>query len=307
MDPLISIVYVNYNTSQLLIDSIKSVKDYCPDVSYEIIIVDNNSENAQKSILTDWLLSSSLENVRLILSDNNSGFSVANNSGAELAKGKYLFFLNPDTLVLNNVLQLFCNFMEASDDTIAACGGNLLRADMSPNDSYGNFPGLMLEICNIGLGLSFLLGTYYKKHIAVSCKINSDKIMQVSYIVGADMFVKAEYFRKIGGFDENYFMYYEETDIFFRFEKNHFRSFVLPEARIIHFEGASVGNNSSKSFNYNKFQMLMKSKLYFYQKWSPKLLKVIQLTVLMQIFVQFLKGKWGNDLKRLISIYQDNL
>ena len=304
MDPLISVIYVNYNTSKLLISSVESLQAQCASRSFEIIIVDNNSDSVQQTILTQWFSGASSENLNLLSSAVNRGFAAANNAGAEIARGKYLFFLNPDTVVLNDVLEIFFSFMEASSDTIAACGGNLLRADHSPNYSYGNFPGILLEICNIGLGLSFLLNGYYKKRIALGRTISSESIIEVPYIVGANIFSRKDTFNSAGRFDENYFMYYEETDLFFRLTKLNYRFCILPQAKIVHLEGGAVGKSTVKDFNYLKFELILKSKLYYYKKWYADSLPIIKGLVKIQILVQYLKGKWGNDLKRLYSIYE---
>lgn len=279
--------------------------EHCKEIIHEIIIVDNASGDDEKDILIDWMNLRVQKNVKLIFSEQNSGFAAANNLAAKQAAGKYLFFLNPDTLLLNDAIRLFYEHLQKSDTKVVACGGNLLKTDLSLNWTYGNFPGILLELCNVGLGLSFLLNGYYKKHIAIGCKASSRKVLNVPYILGADMFIRAGAFNLTGGFDENFFMYYEETDLFLRFKKAGYESHILPEARIIHYEGGAVGKSSAQQFNYLKFEMLLRSKLYYYKKWYPGSLFIIKGLIRMQIIVQYLKGTWGNDLKRLYSIYSN--
>jgi len=300
--PEVSVVYVNYNTFDLLRDSVESLEKHSS-MPFEIIVVDNNSGDIERNMLEEWLSIKAVKNVRLIFSDMNMGFAAANNLAAEHATSKYLFFLNPDTLVMNDVVSLFCNFMERSEPSVAACGAYLLNGDHAPTSSYGNFPGLLLELCNVGLGLSWLLSGYYKKHIAIGSAMWSRRILQVPYIVGADIFIRSEAFKTVGKFDENFFMYYEETDLFFRLRKSRLRSYILPEARIVHLEGGAVGQSSADVFNYNKYEMILTSKLYYYKKWHAKILPAIKGLIRMQITVQYFKGKWGNDLRRLSTIY----
>lgn len=295
-------VYVNYHTFHLLRDSIQSLEKHCTTVPFEIIIVDNASGEKEKNMIEEWLAQKPLKNVTLIFSESNAGFSTGNNLAAKKARGKYLFFLNPDTLLLNDAISLFYDHLERSEPNVVACGGNLLKADHSPNASYGNFPGILLEMCNVGLGLSFLLNGYYKKHIAIGCTKSSERIMDVPYIVGADIFIRSEAFNAAGRFDENYFMYYEETDLFFRLKRLKYRSCILPMARIVHLEGGAVGKSSAKNFNYLRFEMILKSKLYYYRKWHADSLPLIKGLIKMQILIQYLKGKWGDDLKRLYAI-----
>ncbi len=183
MVPLVSIIYVNYNTSALLINSIASITGHCRDTPFEIIIIDNASQLAEKNMLNDWLNRQLDNKVNLIFSDQNLGFAKANNLAAGQSKGKYLFFLNPDTLVVNDVLRQFLAFLENTGLKAAAVGGNLLEADLSANFTYGNFPGLLLELCNVGLGLSVLLNGYYKNSLAIGCKVSDKKIRKVPYII----------------------------------------------------------------------------------------------------------------------------
>jgi len=305
MHSVVSIIYVNYNTSGLIINSIISLQDQCRDIPFEIIIIDNSSSDKEKEILLSRFPDE--ENVKIILSVTNLGFAKANNLGAFHSTGKYLFFLNPDTLILNDVLKTFYNFLETCDQKIVACGGNLLNPDLSPTSSYGNFPGILLELCNIGLGLSILLNGYYKKHVAISCKVSDELKRIVPYIVGADLFIRSESFNSIHGFDENYFMYYEETDLFLRLKKSGLESHLLPNAKIIHYEGGAIGKSDAKNFNYGKFEILLKSKMYYYKKWHSKSASFIKAIILLQILVQYAKGKWGNDLRKLVSIYRKSI
>lgn len=307
MDPLISVIYVNYNTSQFLINSLKSLQEHCSGLFYEIIIVDNSSNGLQKSFLTDWLRLSLFENIKLILSDTNSGFAAANNSAAAIARGKYLFFLNPDTVLLNDVLEIFYRFMEGSNETTAACGGNLLNEDLSPNSSYGNFPGVLLEFCNVGMGLSFLLGRYFRDHVDIGSKVYTQVPRKVDYIVGADVFIKSDLFREMQGFDTAFFMYYEETDLFRRLAEKGYQAQLLPAARIMHLEGAALNREGDHDFNYGKFKMTLDSKLHYYRKWFKQSFSLIAFLIQMQIYVQYFKGRWGRDLKRLLKIYKHSL
>src|SRR3954463_13247476 len=105
MAPLVSIIYVNYNTSDLIGNSIMSLREHCKDVPFEIIIVDNSSTDAEKEKLGRLFVGE--EDVKVVFSPVNLGFSRANNQGERISSGKYLFFLNPDTLILNDVLKIF--------------------------------------------------------------------------------------------------------------------------------------------------------------------------------------------------------
>ena len=111
MRAFISVIYVNYNSSQLTIDSIRSLETHCKDVSFEVIIVDNASKVEEKYGLDLWAGQNSTKNVKIIWADQNLGFGKANNLGASCATGKFLFFLNPDTLICNDALSVFSEFL----------------------------------------------------------------------------------------------------------------------------------------------------------------------------------------------------
>lgn len=307
MYPLTSIVYVNYNTSSLLLSSIESIIERCASVSKEFIVVDNASNPLERGIFENWKAEHEEVQLHLIFSDKNLGFAGGNNLGASKASGEYLFFLNPDTLVMNDVLRIFMDFMEKMGDGVSAIGGNLLEADLKPNYCYGNFPSVALELCNVGLGLSPMLGNYYKNKLAIGCKLQGKEILEVPYVIGAALFMRLATFKRAHGFDDQYFMYYEETDLFRRFQEMGLKAYILPEAEIIHFEGAAIGKSDATNFNYQKFEVALKSKFYYYKKWKGSSLGLIKGIVLLQIIVQYLKGKWGNNLKRLLLIYNQSL
>lgn len=304
MHPAVTVIYVNYNSSELLIRSAESVMRRCTSVDFEIIVVDNQSAPAEKQILFGWCNNQQAGLITYIENKANLGFASANNLGAEQAKGKYLFFLNPDTEVINDVIFTFHQFMETSADNVAACGGNLLHPDGSPAHSYGNFPGTLLELCNIGLGLRLLFNAYFTRHVAIGSVVYTDHIMRVPYVVGAAMFISSHWFNKIRGFDETYFLYYEETDLFRNLHNRGLKSFILPEARLIHHEGGAIESYARGHFNYFKFEHLLKSKRYYYRKWHGSLYAhSLEPLFFLQIVVQYFKGKMGNSFHKLFTIF----
>lgn len=287
----VSVIYVNYNSSNLLINSITALQQQCCKIDFEVIIVDNGSSEKEVKILADWLQKEESVPIKTVFSGANAGFGFANNLGTKQASGKYLFFLNPDTLVVNDVLLLFYSYMETSPATIAACGGVLLNASGQLNDSYGNFPDLLQEITLIGLGLGFFIRLFIK-NTEIAWTYPYAEIKRVHYIVGADVFIRTSCFEACNGFDENFFLYYEETDLFKRLANNGYIAVIVPAAKIIHLEGGALGYENKQSFNYRKFQYLLKSKRYYYSKHKGRLyLLLVNMIIVMQIFVLFITGK----------------
>lgn len=144
---MISIVYVNYKTASLVIDSIKSVKENTTGVDYEIIVVDNASGDYSLD-----LIRKQYPEVICIQADDNLGFGKANNLALDQAKGDCILFLNPDTLLLNNALFELYSFLRSSDK-IGACGGICMMRIISRQ------PRLAVNI-RLSFGSYYLLCTY---------------------------------------------------------------------------------------------------------------------------------------------------
>lgn len=241
----VSIIYVNYKTGKLIQDSIFSIKKNTKNVLYEIIVVDNNS------------LDGSIEEIEkknpdilVLKSKVNVGFGRANNLGIACARGKMIFFLNPDTLLLNNAVDILYSYLNSSKN-VGACGGNLLNVHQKPNLSFGRlFPSLFSELLSI-----FYLSPFFVHKRKSTFYNYTDKPMSVASIVGADLMVRKSLLDKIGGFSPDFFMNYEETELCYRIKKAGYKIMSVPDALIIHLEGASdyVSQSRSQLFYDGKY------------------------------------------------------
>lgn len=250
----VSIIIVNYNTNNLLKDCIYSINEKTVGLDYEIIVVDNNSIEKP-----DLMLNSNFPNVIYIQSGDNIGFGRANNLGVKYAKGKYLFFLNSDTILVNNPIKILFDFMEEETSyNIGVCGGNLFTKDMQPNYSYSlTYPSLKQL---------FLYKTTLFKLLKQETFNNHNVSKDVAIIVGADLFIRSDVFKLVNGFDENYFMYVEETDLQFRIMKEGYKMVSNPIAKIIHYQGVSSTNFfklKNEYLGYKIFFSKFKSKIQF--------------------------------------------
>ena len=125
----VSIIIVNYNTSNLLKDCLCSIIEKTQFIEYEIIVVDNNSGDDSVAMVEQQFT-----NVKLIKNNINLGFGKANNIGYTYAKGKYLFLLNTDTLLINNAIKILFDFMEdPKHSSVGSCGGNLYTNNLKTN------------------------------------------------------------------------------------------------------------------------------------------------------------------------------
>ncbi|MCV6608577.1 MAG: glycosyltransferase family 2 protein [Campylobacterales bacterium] len=237
----VSIIIVNYNTKELLKNCIESILEKTSDINYEVIVFDNLSTDDNYSFLKDY------PNVKPILSKENLGFGRGNNKAVESATGKYLFFLNPDTILHNNAVKKFFDYFEANSQELGALGCYLSDEEGDVIHSFAEFKRVRKTM--IGKyeksikRLLFLDVLRKKKQNKSYHKIDETK--EVDYITGADLFMTKSLFEKIGGFDEEFFMYYEETEMQYRISKLGLKRVVINTPEIAHLEGQSFNNKPS--------------------------------------------------------------
>ncbi|MDE5886391.1 MAG: glycosyltransferase family 2 protein [Muribaculaceae bacterium] len=254
----VSVIIVNYNTSSLIIDCLKSIVKETRGISYEVIIVDNASEPDIESKIRSGV--PDLPNVKFCLSSENNGFGVGNNIGMESAKGRKLLFLNPDTLLINNAIKILSDFLD-NNPRVAASGANLFTREGSPNFSFKRrLPGVMWEVNEL------LHNIIDKRIFAPDLTFNyGASPIEVGYITGADLMVKKEIIEEIGGFSPDFFLYFEETDLCARIKESGGKIFNVPSAKIIHLESQSMAGDNSP-INYFKIDNLEKSHLTYYKR-----------------------------------------
>lgn len=234
----VSIIIINYNTREMTSACIDSVIDNTQDIEYEIILVDNASVDGSKEFFKHD------KRVKYIFNKYNKGFGAGNNVGAKYAKGKYVFLLNSDTLLKNNAIKIFFDFSEAHPNP-CVCGGWLIDRDGNPNVSAIPFPRMSI--------IEFLRSKFFKKQI-----LNHSRDLEVDAICGADMFLPKKIFDKIGGFDENIFMYGEEIELQFRLRKMNIKSLIIEGPEIVHFGGGSTSSGVSSTHYKSHFYFLKK-------------------------------------------------
>lgn len=255
----VSIIIVSYNVCDLLCQCISSIYNKVTNLSFEVIVVDNASiDNSVDKIKRDF------PNVKLIASKVNLGFGKANNLGVKHSSGKYLFFLNPDTLLINNAVAILYLFMEKHPN-VALSGANLFTPDLFPNKSYEMFlPGFWD-------GLAFICNFSIKQN---NDKFNKEEIPKPVVLVGgADMFMRRTVFDKIGWFDERFFMYFEEPIFSHKIKRLNMELYSVPSAKIVHYEGAS-SNPNNKGISKTTFYFF-DSFLKYYSIYYPFGYKVL--------------------------------
>lgn len=280
----VSIIIINYNTLELTKNTINSVIEKTQGIKYEIILVDNAS--ADGSI--EYFEEKYRNKIIFLKNRENLGFGRANNKGIEIAKGKYVFLLNSDTLLINNAIKILFDYMELNLKA-GVCGGNLYDGELNPAHSYlKKIPSIKTEI-NYFFNI---LGKIVKKISKKRDDFNySESVREVGYITGADMMIKKNILEKVGIFDEIFFMYSEEAELTYRIKQAGYKIISVPKAKIVHLEGKST------KFKEKKFKMCLESKYkYFYKIYGIKSCKnfylISQLGYFLRLFFSLDKDYW---------------
>lgn len=250
----VSIVIVNYNSFHLLDECLYSLDKFCKGTSNEIIVVDNASDEGKIEFVTD-----KYPDVTIIKNKTNIGFAAANNRGLSIAKGKYSLILNNDTRFTEDSVKMVFDFSEASLEKLFV-GIQLCNPDGSKQESVVMFPSVWNGITeNFFLYKLFpkskFFNKYYQNYYNYSDPVDTDVIK------GAFMFCPTVELKKLGGFDERFFFYSEETDLCKRFKENGGRIIYYPSTSIIHYGGATVDSNL-----WFKFKNQTIGKIQYYQK-----------------------------------------
>lgn len=249
----VSVIIVNHNTAQLTIQALSSLLVQSTSVAMEVIVVDGGSTEP-----LDELVSFCEGNqIRLETLDENVGFGRANNYGAQFATGRNLFFLNPDTYLVNDAVAILSQYLD-QNACVAACGGNLYSETMTPIHSYHtHFPSFLQE-------LDFITGKRLLRWFGDNSEFNeTDRPRPVAYVCGADLMMKRAVFEEMDGFSSDFFLYYEESDLQCRMADKGYAIHSVPEARIVHLEG--------KSFEFSEERekrVFNGRKIYFQKHYS---------------------------------------
>lgn len=224
----LSVIIVNYNVFEHLLKCIKSITDTITVTDYEIIVVDNNSsENVINNINEHF------PNVILIKMPSNLGFGAANNEAFKIAKGKYLLVINPDIIVKNNCILDLYNYLE---ENIKA--GVVAPALYLPDGSIDYYYSFLPSVYSILMQQFGLYNSAAKMKLRMrdfmTEKINEGKPFKVEQVMGACFMTRREIYENLGGFDDIYFLYQEETDWEFRMTRAGWEIMIVPEAKAIH-------------------------------------------------------------------------
>lgn len=234
----VSIIIVNYRTPELIVECLKTVQQFTKRVSYEVIIVDNQSKGDDEGYVKKLF-----SEVRWMPMGYNAGFGRANNLGMKNAKGRYFLLLNSDTKLFEPVIDTCVELLDKRPDAIAG-GAYQVYPDLTPRAFYHTFTfrrDFWITPPTFRKYLDKLI-PYTKYHDPE----------QVDYIAAAFLMVRREGFEKTGGFDEEFFLYGEDTEWGYRLGKIG-KQLVFKDCRIIHEEWGSKPERYEEAQNYTYF------------------------------------------------------
>jgi GT2 family glycosyltransferase len=276
----LSIVIVTYKTKQVTIDCIESIYKSNTKYSFEIIVVDNNSQDG-----TVEYIQSKFPNVILIPSNINNGFSKGNNIGIQNSSGDYVMLLNSDTLLFKDSIDTI--MYSALKNGYKICGPVLLNNDLSIQRSWFNFPSsakIFLRLTEFYTLFYKLSNLYFIKFLFHKYKpafMLSDikQSQKMNYLSFACVLISRDVFNSIGLLDENLIFYHEDCEYGIRANKSNYEIYYNVDSRVIH-----LGGTSSSSSSIFAFENDIRGLLYVYKKhYSQSKFKVLKLSIYLAL------------------------
>jgi GT2 family glycosyltransferase len=266
----LSVVIVNWNTKDLLLNCLASVYQTVHGISFEVWLVDNASGDGSVAAAQEQF-----PEIRVIQNSRNLGFAAANNLALRQMRGRYALLLNTDATLTPDAAKDLLEFMEAHPKAAMACG-QLLNLDGTRQNSIANFPSLALLLTNESL-LRILFPKIYPSKLR-----QYESPIEVESCIGACMMVRKTAMDAVGLLDERFFFFFEETDWAHRMGSAGWKVFFVPSARITHAQGQSVGPDAGGRI------LFYRSRYLYFRKWFPKSYPIMAAAVLFRLLVSTL-------------------
>lgn len=263
----VSVIIVNWNAGKYLQETIESLVDKCVGISYELIVIDNISDKSDESYTYIEQLLLKWNNFTFIKSEENLGFAKANNIGMSISKGRNLLILNPDVILHNNLLKILSDYLDKNSDVgmvgpkVLSYDGSFqqpcLRGKPNPKDTLFHI---------IGLAKAFPKNEYFNGY--AMWNVDRNNINECWALSGCCMMLKKSLYEEIGGMDEQFFMYQEETDWGIRTKNVGKKVIYNPNAVVTHYQGVSTKKIQAKSVWIFTQSMMKFFKKHFWDDYN---------------------------------------
>ena len=294
----LGIVIVNWNSGAQLATAILSIAEYVTDISCEIVIVDNASTDQS---LDQALLVKLPETIRLstVLNDENKGFGYACNQGVRSCDGQYILFLNPDAFLHESLLPLIDFMDDPANRKIGICGISLIDKTgerqrscsrfISPFKSFSRTLGINRLFPRLGVGM---------------LDWDHRDLRYVDHVIGAFYFIRRDVFESLGGFDEDFFVYYEDLDLSLRAKNNGWKSFYFSSITAFHEGGGTSSQIKAKRLFYSLSSELIYLKKHFgFWRTITPFLAIMFIEPLSRSVLSVLRLSFS-DFKELLQAYK---
>ena len=290
----LSIVIVNFNGGDLVIECISSIYQNAPSFSFEIIVMDNASFDGSPDRIETLF-----PELRLFRLGNNMGLTKAFNKGVKASCGHFILSLDPDTVVFPGTIEDMLEFLKSNPE-VGACGSKLLNPDGSSQRTARRFPTPMNAIFGRHSLLTRLFPTNrFSKRYLISEKEDFEKPYPVDSLSTACMMLRREIVEQVGVFDEGFFVYWSDTDWCYRMKSAGWQIFSLPGSKVIHKENIKVRHRKWRGANmiidFHKGAHRLYRKHYVRNAWHPMNLVAIgglALRAISLIIGEHLRSIW---------------
>ncbi|MGI1658554.1 MAG: glycosyltransferase family 2 protein [Desulfitobacterium sp.] len=285
-DVELSIITINYNSKALTAQAVQSIVECSPQICFEIIVVDNSSDYLEK-------YESDNANVTVIKGVENRGFGNACNIGVSNSQGKYILFLNNDTIMHKGTLEACLGYMRQHSDVGALGVRTLLKDGNLDHACKRGFPTPTASL-NYFLGIdkkypqSKRYGTYRQTFLA------DDEVSEVDSVAGSFLMMQRSLFDGLGGFDEDFFMYGEDLDLCYRVKQKGFSVIYYGKATITHFKGQSGLHLKSKEVVRHFYNaMILFYRKHYKKKYPIPITALVYIGIKAKYTTTILKMKLG--------------
>lgn len=261
----VSFVIVHTFEKRLLRQTLRGIRRAAPQLVYEVIVVDNNPDAGLHDVLRK-----EFPEVLYRANEKNLGFGAAMNKGIAIARGKYVLIFNPDIVLLPGSLEQLYDFMEHHSD-IGILGPQLVNPDGGVQRSFMRFHSPWIPVYRrTPLGrLSF--GKRAVEHFLME-DADCTQVQDVDWLLGAALFSRKSVLDSVGGFDDGYFLYFEDTDLCRRVWMQGSRVVYFPQSRMIHYHrrASSDGSLIAQLFSWSTRKHMASAVRYFRTYWNVK-------------------------------------
>jgi len=261
----LKIIIVNYNQKDLLEQCLNYIKKAAIEMSHKIIVIDNNSNDGSKNFLTETRNT----DCEIILNNKNLGFAKATNQGLKKIKSEYSLILNPDVILQGGVIEKMIDFMD-KNPSCGICGPKLLNLDGSLQYSCRRFPRWYTPLARHTILYKTKWGKEENRRYLMKDWAHNENFT-VDWLIGACLLVRDAALDKVGLFDEQYFLYFEDVDLCRRFKQKGWKVIYLSDISLVHLYQRESTRLILPQALFNRFIWIhLFSAIKYFSKWGLK-------------------------------------